>query len=376
MHSRGFVHCDVKPQNILLRDNGTPILLDFGIARTEGTAPTTLIATPHYLAPERAKGAAPAAASDLYALGIVLYQTVAGSPPFDAPDVHAIIQQHINLTVPALKGIDPLLPVLDRIIARLTAKQPDDRYPSAQAVQEDLTAVERNLPHAQPTVAISPQSSSQTPAAALSGSAISLPRPAIALPQLAAARATWSAARATWSAAPSWRRRRWLALAIVPVILLLLGFSLARARRADSEPPALQPSPVLEPAASTTQIPVIDVPDVTGLQYTAASQVLAQRGLVAQLGDERINTVAPGIVLEMHPAATTPLPAGDVVTLHISAGAGTVAEPAPPVEQVAPPAVEQEVPPAVEQRNNNARGKDKDNDRDKGKDRDQDEDDD
>lgn len=353
MHSRGLVHCDVKPQNILLRDSGTPVLLDFGIARAEGTAQTTLIATPHYLAPERAKGAAPSAASDLYALGIVLYQTIAGSPPFDAPDVHAIIQQHINLPVPALAGSDPLIPVLNRIVARLTAKQPADRYPSAEALQEDLAAVERNQLHAQPTVAV--EQLQVRPASALR---TTVP-PAL------------NTALAAWSAMPAWDRRRWLVIVAVPLILLLIGASLIRARRNTPAAEGAQPVPAQAPAATTPQMTTIDVPDVKGLQYTAASQLLAQHGLVAQLGDERVAPAAPGIVIEMQPAAASTLPAGDVVILHVSAGASTAADTPPASEPVAPPAN-----PVAPGDNNagNPPGKDKGHDNGKDKDKDQDDD--
>jgi eukaryotic-like serine/threonine-protein kinase len=365
IHSRGFVHCDVKPQNILLRDNGTPVLLDFGIARTEGTAATTLIATPHYLAPERATGSAPTAASDLYALGIVLYQAVAGVPPFDAPDVHAIVQMHINRTVPSLTGTDPLLPVLDRIIARLTAKEPNQRYPSAEALQDELAAVERNQVHGQPTIALGPLPASRRSAPASLAlpalPAITLPRPADAL--------------AAWSAAPAWRRRQWIAIVAVPLILLLLGFSVVRSRRAAPTEPAAQPGTLGEPAATPAQATSIDVPDVRGLQYGAAIQLLSRHGLSGQVGDERSDTAAPGIVLETHPPAATVLPPGEIVVLHISSGANAIAAPQPPaeqaespteqaespVEQAGPPPVDQIVPPSVDQGNDNqGNGRDKD----------------
>ncbi len=310
IHSRGFVHCDVKPQNILLRDNGTPVLLDFGIARAEGAAATALIATPHYLAPERAKGAAPSAASDLYALGIVLYQTVAGTPPFDASDVHAIIQQHVNEPVPPLAGGEPLLPVLNRVIVRLTAKRPEDRYHSAGAVQEDLEAIERNTFHAQPTVALGvPRQTPSVPA---------LPKP--------------SAALAAWSAAPRWHGRRWIVLLAVPLILLL-GLGVARDRRTASGQPEPNRPSTSEPGSVADQLPTVEVPNVTGRQYTAATLMLAEHGLVAQLGDERTNAAAPGIVLEMQPPARAVLPAGEPVILHVSAGNAEIAAPPPDVKQ-------------------------------------------
>ena len=355
IHGRGFVHCDVKPQNILLRDDGTPVLLDFGIARAEGAAATALIGTPHYLAPERAKGAAPSAASDLYALGIVLYQTVAGRPPFDAPDVHAIIHQHVNEPVPPLAGGEPLLSVLNRVIVRLTAKRPEDRYHSAGAVQEDLEAIERNTLHAQPTVAIR------------------APRLASAVPDSSRP----SAALAGWPTVPPWRRRRWIALLAVPLILLL-GFGLVHDRRTASEQPEPNPQSTSETDSVADQPPAVEVPNVTGLQYTAATLMLAERGLVAQMGDERTNAAAPGIVLEMHPPARAVLVAGELVILHVSAGNAEIAAPPPDVAQ--PPRVQNGAGNDANAGNNDegkrdndegkrdaGKGKD-DNDKDKGKD--------
>ncbi|MDQ5852361.1 MAG: serine/threonine protein kinase, partial [Chloroflexota bacterium] len=243
IHTRGYVHCDVKPQNILLRDNGTPVLLDFGIARAEGANTTTLIATPHYLAPERAQGAAPTPAADLYALGIVLFQALTGHPPFDGPSVHTIIQQHIETPIPPLRIDDPAAPVLDRIIARLTAKRPEDRYPSTDAVEQDLATVERGTLHAQPTVVV--------PTARPGGVA----PPPVALPQA-------SRTIKPPSAAPAWRRQRWMAVLTLPILLLLLGYGIARARRtSDQLSPALATTPIaVTPASAIVATPDPAVP--------------------------------------------------------------------------------------------------------------------
>lgn len=338
IHSRGYVHCDIKPQNILLRaSDGIPVLLDFGIARAQGAATTTLIATPHYLAPERVHGAAPSAASDLYALGIVLYQAVTGRPPFDAPTIHAILQQHIETPVPELTLADPAAQHLDRVIAGLTAKRPQDRYATIEAVQRDLAAVEHNAVHAQPTLVVTPTVPAPLPPAGRSNPA-------------GAAATAWStgakAANEAWSAAPPWRKRRWLAALIIPLILLLLGFGLARARQAaDVEG---TPDSRIVPAANTA-IPVdnaddaeVDVPNLVGYQYSEAEQLLASHGLIAAEGDQRSAPVASGIVLQSDPPASTALAPGSAVTLHVSAGP---AEQEPP--PVAPAPAEQAPPPVA-----------------------------
>ena len=331
IHSRGYVHCDIKPQNILLRaSDGIPVLLDFGIARAQGAATTTLIATPHYLAPERAHGAAPSAASDLYALGIVLYQAVTGRPPFDASTIHAILQQHIETPVPALTLADSAAPHLDRVIAGLTAKRPQDRYATIDAVQRDLAAVEHNAVHAQPTLVVTPTAPAPLPPAGRSN-------------PTGAAAAAWStgakAANEAWSAAPPWRKRRWLAALIIPLILLLLGFGLARARQAAGVEGT--PDSRIVPAANTA-IPAdateVDVPNLVGYQYSEAEQLLASYGLIAAEGDQRVAPVASGIVLQSDPPAATALAPGSAVTLHVSTGPAQQASPAvAPAEQAPPP---------------------------------------
>lgn len=145
IHSQGYVHCDIKPQNIMLVGDisqARVVLLDFGIARVEGTETATLIATPHYLAPERALGAAPTAASDLYALGIVLFQALAGRPPFDAPALHAIIEQHRTAPLPPLRIAHEATvaetKAWEAIIQKLTAKDPQRRYASTAALRDEL----------------------------------------------------------------------------------------------------------------------------------------------------------------------------------------------------------------------------------------------
>ena len=141
-HRRDFVHRDVKPENILFGEDGTPKLSDFGIARamSEGarmTATGMSIGSPHYMSPEQARGLKVDGRSDLYSLGVVLYEMLTGRLPFDAADTFAVGLSHINDPVPALPGeIADWQPVLDRLLA----KSPQDRYGSAGELAEVLGA--------------------------------------------------------------------------------------------------------------------------------------------------------------------------------------------------------------------------------------------
>jgi serine/threonine protein kinase len=151
LHARGLVHRDVKPSNVFLTPHG-PKLLDFGLARpalsAAVTADTTaepitdagvIIGTPHYMAPEQVTGAALDGRTDLYAAGAVMFQMLAGRPPFSgsgADVLFAAMKEH----PPALQG-PPSVIAIDRVIRRAMRKQPDERYLNAAQMADDLAVV-------------------------------------------------------------------------------------------------------------------------------------------------------------------------------------------------------------------------------------------
>ena len=141
-HQRGFVHRDVKPENILFGEDGTPRLTDFGIARvmaeeTRMTETGRGIGSPRYMSPEQARGQAVDGRSDLYSLGVVFYEMLTGQVPFDAADTFAVGLRHINDPVPRLpQKVAAWQPVLDRALA----KSPEDRYASAGELAEVLAS--------------------------------------------------------------------------------------------------------------------------------------------------------------------------------------------------------------------------------------------
>ena len=145
-HSRGIIHRDLKPGNIWLTDDGTAKLGDFGLAmavdRSRVTVAGMMLGTVAYMPPEQALGREADARSDLYSLGCVLYEMVAGRPPFLGDDTVAIISQHINTAPVAPMWHNPEVPrALEALIMRLLAKNPDERPESAAALQQALKAV-------------------------------------------------------------------------------------------------------------------------------------------------------------------------------------------------------------------------------------------
>ena len=143
-HSRGVVHRDVKPDNILLDEAGRCIVTDFGIARSGSdsklTATGMSVGTPRYMSPEQARAKDVDGRSDLYSLGVVGYECLTGRTPFDGGDAFAILMEHINAPVPQPSLVSPAAWSLYAVIERLLAKQPEDRFTDADALIAALQA--------------------------------------------------------------------------------------------------------------------------------------------------------------------------------------------------------------------------------------------
>jgi predicted nucleic acid-binding protein len=137
-HEHGFVHRDVKPENILFRTDGSAVLTDFGIAKSTGsstqlTSIGTIVGTPRYMSPEQAQGGEADPRSDIYALGVILYEILSGKPPFDKSESLAVLYAHINSPIPALPddrcALQPLLNAM-------MEKNPENRVPDCDTLIE------------------------------------------------------------------------------------------------------------------------------------------------------------------------------------------------------------------------------------------------
>jgi eukaryotic-like serine/threonine-protein kinase len=145
-HERGVIHRDIKPHNILITESGDVKVTDFGIARAASSSTMTrtgsILGTAHYISPEQAMGEPVGPASDLYSLGVVLYEMLTGDLPYDAETPLGIAMKHVNGHLHQPKEVDPSIPAgINAITCRLLAKNPEDRYASDAELIEDLERV-------------------------------------------------------------------------------------------------------------------------------------------------------------------------------------------------------------------------------------------
>ena len=146
-HSLGMIHRDIKPGNVMFTSKGQPVLTDFGLAKiVGGTTHTTsglVVGTPMYMSPEQAYGESGDARSDIYSLGVMLFELVTGYPPFQGDTPLSILFKQVNDPLPSPRKINPRVPEeISQIIIKATAKKPQDRYQSCVEFAEALrTAV-------------------------------------------------------------------------------------------------------------------------------------------------------------------------------------------------------------------------------------------
>ena len=146
-HQNGVVHRDLKPENILVTDDGQPVIMDFGLALTRSSHRVTYsnltatMGTPDYMAPEQVEGQRGSPKTDVYALGIILFELLTGSPPFSGDNSLAVMAQHMQIIPPRLDKVRSDVPAsIAAIVAQCLQKKPDQRY-------EDMPALINALEH-------------------------------------------------------------------------------------------------------------------------------------------------------------------------------------------------------------------------------------
>lgn len=158
-HEKGLVHRDIKPGNVMMTKRGVVKVMDFGIARAMQSGVTSMtqtgmvVGTPQYLSPEQALGRGVDARSDLYSVGIMLFQLVTGRLPFDADSPLAIAYAHVQEEPVAPSSINRSLPpAVDALIARALKKNPNERFPNAESMRDECLRVAASLQTAAPSI--------------------------------------------------------------------------------------------------------------------------------------------------------------------------------------------------------------------------------
>ena len=294
-HRSGVVHRDIKPGNVMIaQPSGQVKVTDFGIAKaiggdTELTQVGTVMGTATYFSPEQAQGKRLDPRSDLYSLGVVLYEMTVGRPPFTGETPVAIAYQHVQEQPPPPRSLNPAIPVaLEAITLKLLAKDPVLRYPSAEDLRSDLRRFREGA---------------QLPQPAPVATAVVAPIPSYA-----------DSARFPADEVPDPPRRTGIFLFFLIILLAALGFGIWFFA---DQLGVFDPETVAQ----------VTVPDLRNRPVADAEALLEQRKLESARENTQDCDVAPGTVTGQDPAPATKVDEGSTVTLTVCQGTEDVTVP-------------------------------------------------
>ena len=296
-HRKGVVHRDVKPGNVLITKAGEVKVADFGIARAmtasseENLTQTgSVMGTATYFSPEQAQGKPVDARSDLYSLGVVLYEMASGKPPFSADSPVAIAYKHVQEPIPSLAERVPGIPEdYEAITLRALSKDPDDRYADGAAMRADLLRFREGKPIAGVNpVPTGPARPPSPPTPPTGTAAVIAPDP---LPA---------------TAEPVRKKTGWFFAIILLLLVILAGLLFAFGQQLG----------VFE-----EQTKKVEVPNVVDLEAEVAEARLKDAGLEVTISDEESDK-PEGTVLSQNPAGGQEVKAGSTVIINVSVGIG------------------------------------------------------
>jgi serine/threonine-protein kinase len=303
-HRNGVIHRDVKPGNVLITADGTVKVTDFGIARAANTEENltqtgAVMGTATYFSPEQAQGASVDARSDIYSLGVVLYELVTGRPPFSGDNPVTIAYKHVREDPVPPRSRNPGVPVaFENIIMQAMAKDPDDRYQTAEELRADLLRF-RQGGH----VMAAPPLAAQ-------------PAPTQAVPVTTVQRGYVGDGTTMLPATAAGGKKSHTAVYVVLLLFLLgvLALVLYLIGRQTG---------VFGNDTSST----VTVPNVIGLDSAAAQAQLTQQGLTFKINQQPNSSVQQNQVFAQDPQPNTSAARNSAVTLSVSSGNATVAVP-------------------------------------------------
>ena len=323
-HEHGVIHRDIKSRNILLTEAGYAKVTDFGIARA-ATATTTssrsnlVLGTPGYISPEQAMGKSVDARSDLYSLGVVLYETLTGTLPYSGESPVSMALKHVDEPPRSPREANPDVPAsLNALTAKLLAKDPEDRYASAVELADDLERVRSGLPS---LVADAEKTTKEMVTAPLLSTGEKRPKGMILRPPAVSPIEVFESGKARGG-----RLIRTLATLLFSVVLLgafvwvLMG-----------DYSALETSGSEDPLGAEEATPTSVQEEVPELYYASeVEDALANAGLKLGTRNEASDdTVPAGVVIEQEPGAGSTVEEGTAVDIVVSTGPKQVPAPLP-----------------------------------------------
>ena len=300
-HKSGIVHRDIKPANVMLTQSGLVKVMDFGIARAVADTSATMtqtaavIGTAQYLSPEQARGETVDARSDIYSAGCLLYELLVGRPPFQGDSPVSVAYQHVRERPVPPSQLDPeVTSAMDAVVLKALAKNPDDRYPDAEAMRDDVTRILEGRPVlAGPPLAAPGVTSANQPTEVMA--TIAAPAVADELPP--------EDDDAEDAEKPKNRARLWWTIAIVALVIVGIVATVFLMQQRDTGP-------------KQVQVPALT--NETQAQAESSLQALGLTPVVETFNGANDTTV--GRVTQTDPVAGTTVDEGSKVTLRVNVG--------------------------------------------------------